>query len=48
MPSAWCHGIKMSFKCLHSRKTLLCRPVLSKDFLTVKNLLVMADDAGVL
>lgn len=47
MPSVWCHGIQMSFKCLHSRNTLLCRPVLGKDFLSVKNLLVM-DDVGVL
>lgn len=45
MLSAWCHGIKKSFKCLHSRNTL---PVLSKDFLNVNNLLVMADDVGVL
>lgn len=48
MPSAWCHRIKMSFKCLHSRNTLLSMPVLSKAFLSVKNVLVMVDDAGVL
>ena len=45
MPSAWCHRIKMFFKCLHSRSTSYTQPALSKVGVSVKNLLVMAEEA---